>query len=553
MRAAIYARYSSDQQSASSIEDQIRICRERALRQGWKVAGCYKDAATSGASMVGRAGIQALLRDAQSGAIDIVLAEALDRLSRDQADIAILHRQLTFLGIKIVTLADDEINEMHIGLKGTMNALFLKDLAAKTHRGLRGRVEKGKAGGGLCYGYDVIRQFDAHGEPIRGDRRINDAEASVVRRIFREFADGVSPRSIAGKLNAEGVPGPAGNIWGDTTIRGHVVRGTGILNNELYIGMLVWNKLCYRKDPSTGKRVPKLNPESEWIRTGVPELRIIDDELWLAVRRRQEALSIKHETSIAATREAHANRLTSTRRPDTLLSGLLQCGCCGYRYNVVFRGRYGCANHYRRGACGNGHTIKRLEIEARVLDGLRHKLVTPERVTEALEGYMEEADRQNRDLRGRQEQERQALIAVERRVAAILTAIEENPRQKSLIARLEELECQEAELRAKLAAMPIIPALDLPTDIADQYQAMIARLEENLTDPDQCAAAMGTIRSLITGVVLEPGTRPGEVRALLRGALSGLIKATTGRELPLPVVIPSVDAGTGFEPVTFRL
>ncbi len=553
MRAAIYARYSSDQQSASSIEDQIRICRERALRQGWQVVGCYEDPAISGASMVGRPGIQALLREAQSGAFDIVLAEALDRLSRDQADIAILHRQLTYQGIKIITLADGEINEMHIGLRGTMNALFLKDLAAKTHRGLRGRVEKGKAGGGLCYGYVVIRQFDADGEPIRGDRRINEVEASIVRRIFRQFADGVSPRTIAGRLNAEGIPGPAGSIWGDTTIRGHVVRGTGILNNELYIGMLVWNKLRYRKDPSTGKRVPKLNPESAWIRTEVPDLRIVDDELWQAVRRRQEALSIKHETSIAATREAHAKRLTGARRPDTLLSGLLQCGCCGNRYNVVFRGRYGCANHYRRGACGNGHTIKRLEIEGRVLDGLRHKLVTPERVTDALVGYIEEADRQNRELRGRQEQERQALAAVQRRVAAILTAIEENPRQKSLIGRLEELEAQEAELLAKLAAMPIIPALDVPADIAGQYQTMIARLEENLADPDQCAAAMGTIRSLIQGVVLEPGSRPGEVRAVLRGALSGLIKATTGRELPLPVGLPSVDAGAGFEPAAFRL
>lgn len=100
-------------------------------------------------------------------------------------------------------------------------------------------------------------------------------------------------------------------------------------------------------------------------------------------------------------------------------------------------------------------------------------------------------------------------------------------------------------MRAKLAAMPIIPALDVPADIAGQYQTMIARLEEELADPDQCTAAMGTIRSLITGVVLEPGCRPGEVRALLRGALVGLIKATTGRELPLPVGLPSVDAGTG--------
>jgi hypothetical protein len=74
--------------------------------------------------------------------------------------------------VQIVTLAEGEISELHVGLKGTMNALFLKDLAAKTHRGLRGRVEKGKAGGGLCCGYDVVKRTDSDGEPIRGERKI---------------------------------------------------------------------------------------------------------------------------------------------------------------------------------------------------------------------------------------------------------------------------------------------------------------------------------------------------------------------------------------------
>ena len=80
------------------------------------------------------------------------MTEALDRLSRDQADVAALYRQLTFAGVRIVTLAEGEINELHVGLKGTMNQLFLKDLADKTRRGLRGRVEAGKSGGGNSYG-----------------------------------------------------------------------------------------------------------------------------------------------------------------------------------------------------------------------------------------------------------------------------------------------------------------------------------------------------------------------------------------------------------------
>lgn len=145
-RIALYARYSSDNQREASIEDQFRICRERAKREKWKIIGTYKDAGISGASMILRPGVQALLQDAQAGEFDIVLAEALDRISRDQADVATLFKHLKFAGVPIVTLAEGEINELHVGLKGTMNALFLKDLAAKTHRGIRGRVEEGKSG-----------------------------------------------------------------------------------------------------------------------------------------------------------------------------------------------------------------------------------------------------------------------------------------------------------------------------------------------------------------------------------------------------------------------
>ncbi|MFD2430919.1 recombinase family protein [Sphingobium scionense] len=96
MRIALYARYSSDQQSAASIEDQLRVCRERATREGWHVVSVYEDAAISGASMILRPGIQSLVQDAQAGKFDIVLAEALDRVSRDQADVATLFKHLQF-------------------------------------------------------------------------------------------------------------------------------------------------------------------------------------------------------------------------------------------------------------------------------------------------------------------------------------------------------------------------------------------------------------------------------------------------------------------------
>jgi len=199
----------------------------------------------------------------KAGKFDIILSEALDRISRDQEDIAGIYKRTSFAGVKIVTLTEGEVNELHIGLKGTMGALYLKDLADKTRRGLRGRVEAGKSGGGNSYGYDVVKKFDANGEAERGERKINEFEAGIVKRIFNAYAKGQSPRAIAKELNAEKVPGPSGKGWGPSTIHGNRKRGTGILNNELYIGRLVWNRLTYVKDPDTGKRVSRLNPEED--------------------------------------------------------------------------------------------------------------------------------------------------------------------------------------------------------------------------------------------------------------------------------------------------
>jgi DNA invertase Pin-like site-specific DNA recombinase len=199
VRAVIYARYSSDFQSASSADDQIAICEERVARKGWALAGVFLDEALSGASVL-RPDYQAMLQVVRSGGCDVVVAEALDRISRDQEHVASLFKQLSFAGVRLVTLAEGEIGELHVGLKGTMNALFLKDLADnKTRRGLKGRIEKGRAGGGLCFGYSVKREMTAQGDPLRGGRVINEAEAAIVRQIYRPMPPA---RARAGSLSS---------------------------------------------------------------------------------------------------------------------------------------------------------------------------------------------------------------------------------------------------------------------------------------------------------------------------------------------------------------
>ncbi len=525
-RVALYARYSSDNQREASIEDQLRICREQAKREKWKIVGTYKDAGIAGASMILRPGIQALLQDAQAGQFDIVMAEALDRISRDQADVATFYKHLKFAGVPIVTLSEGEISELHVGLKGTMNALFLKDLAAKTHRGIRGRVEDGKSGGGLCFGYNVVKQLDARGDPIRGDREINEAEANVVRRIFREFAAGVGPRTIARTLNEEGVPGPAGKLWSDTTIRGHVKRGTGLVNNELYIGRLIWNRLRYIKDPSTGKRVSRLNPESEWIIKDVPELRIVHDELWHSVRVRQGEIAEKFANVTEAVRKHHKkNRLNGTRRPKSLLSGLVFCGCCGGPYSLRGADRFACSNHISKGACSNSRTILREDLEARVLSGLKDRMMAPEIVEEAMRAYAEETNRLNRERRSSGDAWKAELVKVEKQIRGIIEAIKAGMFHESMKAEMDTLEARKTELNTLLADAPEDTPDILPSASAI-YAKKVSALTKALNRREERQEAAETLRGLIEKISLTPGPERGEIYATLHGELGTILNWT---------------------------
>ncbi|PYE85227.1 recombinase family protein [Phyllobacterium leguminum] len=541
-RVALYARYSSDNQSEASIEDQFRLCRDHARQERWEIVGSYEDAAISGSSTILRSGIQRLVRDAQRGEFNILLAEALDRISRDQADVATLYKHLKFAGVSIVTLAEGEISELHVGLKGTMNALFLKDLAMKTHRGLRGRVEKGKAGGGLCYGYRVLKKLDANGEPIRGDREIIPEEAETIRRIFHEFASGKSPKAIAVDLNRDGIPGPLGRAWGDTSIRGHVSRGTGIINNELYAGVLVWNRLRFVKDPSTGKRVSRLNPESAWIRAEVPHLRIVDDELRNAVRARQKQIAAIFGPNPANTREDRMKRIHLANRPVSLLSGLLTRGCCSGKVGIITPDRHGCLNHHRRGTCDNNRTITRQNIEARVLSGLKEGLVSSEAVAEAIRAYAEEMNRLNHDRRAQAAADQKALAKIEKAIAGIIAAIEDGMYQPSMKARMDELERQKAEITARMGKAPAdVP--DVHPNITNAYRLRVERFTQALNDPEGGRQAAESLRSLIGEIVLTPGQKRGEVHAELRGELFGILDFAKAEETNRPAgFMPPVEA-----------
>ncbi|MBO9462445.1 recombinase family protein [Labrenzia sp. R5_0] len=557
-RIAIYARYSTDLQSQASIEDQIRLCSERARADGGQIVQSYTDHALSGASLM-RPGIQILMQDAAAGKFDHVYAEALDRLSRDQEDVAAVFKRLTFAGIKIITLAEGEVTELHIGLKGTMNAIFLKDLAAKTHRGLRGRVENGFSGGGKCFGYDVV------GGEERGQRTINEQQASVVRRIFDEYAAGKSPKAIAAQLNKEGIAGPSGKGWGQSTINGNRQRGTGILNNELYAGRLVWNRLRYLKDPSTGKRVSKLNPESEWITQDIPELTIIDAPLWQKVKDRQGALNTLNKPFWAK------------QRPRNLFSGLVKCGCCGGGYSMISQTHMGCSNARNKGTCDNRKSIHRERLESDVLMALETHLMDAELCALFCEEYTRHMNKLRQAHNAAMDHHHQELEKVKRQLAQMVDAIANGAPVAPIKDKMHSLEARRLELEALLEDFEEAPPL-LHPQMAKRYHAQVRDLIAMMNVAEHRAEAADIVRSLIEKIVLTPDESENRLVADLFGNLAGILamsaekhshagvnnaaieahKAALDQELPEETgnAAPSQDklvAGAGFEPATFRL
>jgi site-specific DNA recombinase len=138
-------------------------------------------------------------------------------------------------------------------------------------------VRSGRNAGGRAYGYRPVP-----GKP--GQLTIDDAEAEIVRRIFREFIEGATPRAIAVGLNADRIAAPRGTRWTATTINGSLARGHGLLMNELYTGDIVWNRVRMVKDPTTGKRISRPNKAGDYRRAQALHLRIIDQETWDAAQ-----------------------------------------------------------------------------------------------------------------------------------------------------------------------------------------------------------------------------------------------------------------------------
>ena len=353
-------------------------------------------------------------------------------------------------------------------------------------------------------------------------------------------------------MNEDGIPGPRGAMWRDTAIRGHRGRGTGILNNELYIGRLIWNRLRYVKDPKTGKRVSRQNPKSDWVIEDVPELRIVSDELWDKAKSRQA--EIDQSPQVQAIK---SSRFWEKRRAKYLLTKRVKCAECGGAFIAVGRDYLACTNARKLNTCINRNGIRRAHLEEFVVNLLRDSLMEPRLVKEFVAAYHKEINASRRD----EEIDRRRIEAeqskVKQKIEGLYDAIADGFRTPGLKNELVKLEAISEQLQDKLN-QPVAPPIRMHPNLAEVYRKKVAALGEMLHDPTIRDETINILRPLIDRIVLNHNGETWEVE--LVGQINAMVNLGTTNKLgterhytELEESSIKVVAGVGFEPTTFRL
>jgi len=520
VKAAIYSRFSTDKQHDRSIDDQEAECAKYAARNGFEIVGRYHDKAMSGASFLGRTGLQALLADAGRGKFQIVIAESMSRIGRDEEYRANIRKHFTFHRITMMTPSDGVVTALVDQVRGIVDSQYLVDLRTAVRRGNAGVARDGRYPGGKPYGYRIVPGVR------KGVLEIYEPEAEIVRRIFREYAARRSPRAIAGELNRDGIPAPRGKRWNASTINGNAQRHYGLLLNPRYDGRELYNRTQHIRDPNRrevpGKRVPRVsraNPVTEWQYTEVEHLRIVDKATWAAVQQR------KH-------RNANAPRHMA-RRPKHLLSGLLRCGICGSGMAVRARhqgqGKVRCSRSVESQTCDNGRNYPLKEIERIVIAGMADQLRDPALIELYVRSFNEERQRVAAEANSSRiflEKRLAALEAKRQRVVDLVVkaVLAEDDAKAQLLAISSERQGIDAELGSLGEPVKVVT---LHPSAVDDYLRIVNRLAEYLGAAAEDAdyeEVVGEFRSLVERVIIHPKAVPAfevEVKGTLASMIGG--------------------------------
>jgi site-specific DNA recombinase len=547
MIAAVYGRKSTEQTGADadakSVARQIDNAREFAATKGWRVpdAHVYADDAISGAETRKLVNRQRLLDAIEAGPpFHVLIMRDASRFSRRDGDEAFGElKRLAQAGIEVWFYQDGtrfEYGNFAANITGIvraeMNAEFRRQIGKWTREAMVRKAQAGHVTGGKVFGYDNVR-VDGHVE-----RRINDAQAAVVRRIFGLSAAGTGYTRLAKQLNAEQAPAPRPQQlrpggWSPSSIY-------EVLHRPLYRGEVVWNKT--RKRDAEGKTAVTARPEAEWLHLDRPELRIVSDEVWEAAHRRVDAARAQYERATHGQRRPHRDRDSKY-----LLTGFGRCGRCGGGLHVRTRAHgqrracfYACTSHYNKGpaVCSHVDVWPMDEIDHEVLAEIAGAVLNPsdaEEVIAAARQLFEVSARPDR-----LEQLRRDLAAVEREQARCTEAIASGAGAiPVLVERLRTTEAKRRKLLAQLERTRKPSSAPSWREIERRVRGSLTEWRSLLTG-DVAQARQGFRQLLTTPIVFTPIVERGLRAIRFEGRL--------GLEAVFGGMVTNLASPAGFEP-----
>ncbi len=510
MKAAIYARYSSQNQSEKSIEDQVRVCRRYAQGNDMTISDehIYVDEAISGA-LATRPGLQALEEAAKTKEFDAVVVDDLSRLSRSNHQMLTMVLRFNYYQVKIISVSDgivtdDENAKIGIHIRGLINEMYLDDLRKKTMRGLEGQKLRGYSAGEDVYGY--------RSKPV-GELKLNkkgqakydgmihyiyEEEAEIVRRIFGEFASGKSIHKIAAGLNQEKVPTkkkrPGG--WNTMTI-------SRILQNRKYIGHWDWRLSKNVRDPMTGKCKKVARGEKEHLPFFREDLAIVDQELWDKVQKRRKEL--RGTWPVSKKKEGFYQQKSYVHTsPTHLLSGLMKCHVCSGAMVLISgkgSGYYGCYNAKRK-TCKNTLLVPLKRAEQIILEELKSGVLTSENVQLVYEKVEKLAAESLNQTPDEIKKKRAQLDKFQSVIRNYLEFIRAGNLSKAVSEALREAEQQEDGIRQEIDGLEFQGRNRFKAPLREWVQFRLERFQETLRK-NTVASALA-LREVLGTVRMEP-------------------------------------------------
>lgn len=526
-RAASYSRFSSDMQRTESITDQQRTCCDASDRNLHLISPEreYADAGISGTKSQ-RAGLSAMLADAERGEFSTLYLYSLNRLARESIITLPLLKKLVFkFKVRVISVSDGiDTNitnwELIAAIMSFFSEQFLRELKVSVLRGQEGIVLANLCVGDYCFGYrsEAIpgTENSRRGRNARPRKCyvIDESTSAWVERIFVWFVVDRRPiAEIARDLTRSGAPKDhrsTNPIWSAVNVR-------SILENEKYIGRWNWGTMKNVRDPETGKIHQELRDEDEtenWKRL-FPNLRLVSDELFETAQK----LLRENAELYTKTRRENGTLIGSTGevRGQLLLSHLIECGVCGSKFVCAGKRMY-CPSH-PKGKCSCATGLKRELAERLILDQVSEIiLASPEWLSQletelarANAAFHERIPTEEADLRRR-------LSDVELRRENLLRLAESGDPDPDLKARLAERRREARDLCDRLQRIESRQRVTYSTPNRDTLVVDLQNLAERLRRSG--AAAGEVLRRLLGGrIVVEEMKSTGSRHGFLRGTL----------------------------------